>query len=436
MMAGLGGTALLARLGRINSLAQSAPPNYRALVCIFLAGGNDGHNTIVPLNQAHFNAYRAARGTLSLPDSNGPMAQVVASDGTPFGLNQGLTSIRPLWNQGRLAVAANVGMLVQPLSRTQYLQNAVKVPTNLFSHADQLQQMQSGVPSPSAGSGWGGRAADQLLSLNGTSTFPAAFSIAGPALYCNGGVIKSAALLPGFNLDVAGTQLWPQSAADARKLGLQQILQLNSGLTLVQAANQVRVDALELNALLTGTAANFSTAFPGTSLGDQLKQVATLIKLRESAGVHRKVFFCQLGGFDTHGGQSWQHYDLLRQLSDALLAFYNATVEMGIPDSVTSFTLSDFGRTLQPSGSGTDHGWGNHHLVLGGAVHGGTIYGKFPDLSLGGPDDSSSRGVLIPSSSVDQFGATLAEWLGVPSSQMDKVFPNINNFASKNLGFV
>lgn len=436
MIASLGSAALIARLGRMNAWAQSATPDYKALVCIFLAGGNDGHNTIVPLTQSQFNAYRAARGTLSLPDSNGPMVPISAPDGTPYGLNPGLASLGPLWTQGKFAIMANVGMLVQPLVRAQYLQKAAKVPTNLFSHADQLQQMQSGIPSTSGGSGWGGRAADQTQILNGASGFPPAFSIAGPALFATGSVIKSAALLPGFNLDADGMQLWPQAAADARKLGLQQILQFNSGLTLVQAANQVRTDALSLNAMLTGTASNLSTVFPGTSLGDQLKQVATIINLRASTGIRRQVFFCMLGGFDTHGSQSWQHFDLLRQVSDAVLAFYNATVEMGIPNSVTSFTLSDFGRTLQPSGSGSDHGWGNHHLVIGGAVKGGTVYGQFPDLSLGGPDDSGSRGALIPSTSVDQFGATMASWLGVSAGQMSKVFPNIGNFATQNLGFV
>ncbi len=436
MIASLGSAALIAKLGRMNAFAQSAPPDYKALICIFLAGGNDGHNTIIPLTQSQLTVYQKARGTLSLPDSNGPILPVSAADGTPYALNPGLASLQPLWAQGKFGIMANVGMLVQPLVRAQYLQKAVKVPTNLFSHSDQLQQMQSGIPSTSGGSGWGGRAADQTQPLNGPSGFPSSFSIAGPALFSTGSIIKSAALLPGFNLDADGMQLWPQAAADARKLGLQQVLQFNSGLTLVQAANQVRTDALSLNAMLTGTASNLGTAFPGTSLGNQLKQVATIINLRASTGIRRQVFFCMVGGFDTHGGQSWQQFDLLRQVADALVAFYNATQEMGIPNSVTSFTLSDFGRTLQPSGSGTDHGWGSHHLVVGGAVNGGTIYGRFPDLSLGGPDDSGSRGALIPSTSVDQFGATLASWLGVPTAQLSAVFPNIGNFATQNLGFV
>jgi uncharacterized protein (DUF1501 family) len=436
LLAALGATGILSRFGWMNALAQSSQPDYKALVCIFLAGGNDGHNTVVPLTQSQFNAYKAARGTMALPDNNGPLLQVETPDATPYGLNPGLAAIQPMWAQNKLAVLANVGMLVQPVTRPQYLANAASVPTNLFSHADQVQQMQSGVPSPAAGSGWGGRAADQVQALNGASTFPTTFSIAGPALFCNGNIVESAALLPGFNLDADGMQLWPQGAADARKLGLQQVIQLNSGLALVQAANKVRQDASSLNAMLTGSSMNLNTVFPGTTLGAQLKQVAAIMKLRGSTGMSRQVFFCSLGGFDTHGSQSWQQWDLLRQVSEALLAFYNATIELGIPDRVTSFTLSDFGRTLQPSGTGTDHGWGNHHLILGDAVKGGAMYGTFPTMALGGPDDSGSRGAFIPSTSTEQFGATLAKWLGVPSQQMSSVFGNIGNFGTPDLGFM
>ena len=190
-------------------------PDYKALVCVFLSGGNDGHNTIVPLTQSDFNAYKAARGSLALPDGNGALLPVQTSNGTPFGLNPGLSYIHPLWSQGKLAVLANAGVLVQPVTRNQFLTNSAALPTNLFSHSDQMQQMQSGIPSSSGGTGWGARAADILHSSNGTSTFPAAVSIAGPALFCAGSIIQSASLLPGFNLDGSGMALWPQAAADA-----------------------------------------------------------------------------------------------------------------------------------------------------------------------------------------------------------------------------
>lgn len=436
LLGGIGGTLFLSRLGRLNALAQNAPPDYKALVCIFLSGGNDGHNTLVPLTQSQFNAYKAVRGTMALPDNNGPLLQVSTPNGTPYGLNPGLSAIHPLWAAGKLAFIANTGMLVSPTTRQQFLNKSVPLPTNLFSHSDQIQQMQSGVASTSGSTGWGARAADMVQALNGASTFPASVSINGPALFCTGNIVQSASLLPGFNLDMAGLQLWPQAAADARKLGAQQVLQFDSGLALVQAANKARQDAVSLNAMLSGTSATISTAFPGTSLGAQLLQVAKIIKLRSSTGMNRQVFFCSLGGFDTHGSQSWQHWDLLSQVSEALLAFYNATAEMGIADRVTAFSLSDFGRTLEPNGVGTDHGWGNHHFMVGGAVKGGTVYGTFPTLALGGPDDSGSRGAMIPTTSIDQYGATLASWFGVPAAQLPSVFPNLGNFATSNLGFL
>ena len=436
LLGGLGSTALLSFLGKVNVFAQNSPPDYKALVCIFLSGGNDSHNMVVPLTASQFTAYKSARGSLALPDTNGALVAVEDRNGTPYGLNPGMVALQPLWNQGALAVLANTGMLVQPVTRQQVLTAAAPVPTNLFSHADQIQQMQSGVPSASGGTGWGGRAADMVVSMNGTSRFPSSISLSGTSLFTKGSVVRAASLIPGFDLTPEGMSVWPQAAATARMTGLQEILQFNSGMELVQVANQVRQDALSLNGLLAGSSATLNTPFPSSELGKQLQQVAQIIKLRASTGMSRQVFFCSLGGFDTHGGQSWPHFDLLRTLSEAMVAFYNATIELGMADRVTSFTLSDFGRTLQPSGSGSDHGWGSHHLILGAAVQGGRVHGQFPNLALGGPDDANDRGVLIPTTSIDQYGATLAAWLGVPASQLASVFPNLAKFSAPTLGFM
>jgi uncharacterized protein (DUF1501 family) len=167
-----------------------------------------------------------------------------------------------------------------------------------------------------------------------------------------------------------------------------------------------------------------------------LKEVARIIKLRTQTGMKRQVFFCSIGGFDTHSQQSWQHWDLLRQMSEAMAAFFNATIELGVADQVTTFTESEFGRTLQPSGQGSDHGWGSHHFVMGGAVQGGDLYGKFPNLALGGPDDTGSRGALLPSTSLDQYGATMGRWFGLDDTSLLAVFPNLKNFTTHNLGFL
>jgi uncharacterized protein (DUF1501 family) len=393
---------------------------------------------LVPQAQTPFNAYKSIRGSLALPDGNAKLLPVTAVDGTPYALNDGLTSIHPLWAQGKLAAVANVGMLVQPTSRPQYSGGSVRVPSNLFSHADQVIAMQAGNPFGSGGTGWAGRVADQVQSMNGASSFPPSISMAGSALFCAGGIVQSASLIPGFDLSLNGMSSWPASATAARQQALQEVITFDSGMALVQSANKVRQDALNLNGLLKGLASGtpLATQFPQTEIGRQMQQVAQIIQLRGQTGMSRQVFFCSLGGFDTHSGQSWQQWDLFRQISAAMLAFYNATGEMGIADQVTTFTESDFGRTLQPSGSGSDHGWGSHHLVLGGGVKGGDLYGTFPTLALGGPDDANNRGVLIPSTSVDQFGATFARWFGVSASSLPQVFPNLVNFPTQYLGFL
>lgn len=425
------------RFSRMNALAQSGS-GYKALVCIFMFGGNDGFNTVVPMDSAPYNAYKSIRGNLGLPTGSASLLPVTTTAGAQYGLNSGLQQVHPLWAQKKLAVVANMGLLVQPVTRAQYLSQAVTLPSNLFSHSDQTTQMQSGVPSSGSGTGWAGRLADAVQAMNGASSFPPSVSIAGPVLFCTGNAVKSASLLPGFELNLSGMNLWPQSAAATKKAAFQQMLTFNNGLTLVQEANKVMADAMSLNAMLESIpdGGGFTTVFPGTSLGTQLKEVAKIIKLRNSTGMMRQVFFCSISGFDTHGSQDWTHWDLLSNVGGAMRAFYDATVEMGVADQVTAFTASEFGRTLQPSGVGTDHGWGSHHLVMGGSVKGGEMYGTFPTYALGGPDDTGTRGALIPTTSTGQFGATLAKWFGVAPASMASIFPNIANFAVQDIGFM
>ena len=421
------------RFGAMNAMAQAAT-DYKALVCIFMFGGNDGNNVVVPQTSLEFNAYRAIRGSLALTS----LLPVTARNGAPYALTDGLAKIHPFWAQNKLAVVANVGMLAEPTTRAQYESKAVQLPTNLFSHSDQTVQMQASSPSSSASTGWAGRVADAVAGLNAGKAFPPSVSLSGPALFSKGNIIQAASLIPGNDMQLIGLNDWPPALGSARSRALQEILSFNSGLTMIQAADKVRQDALVLSATLKslGSAPPLTTTFPNSYLGNQLKQVAQILQLRSQIGLSRQIFFCSLGGFDTHSGQNYFQLELLRQIDEGMSSLYNATSELGIADKVTTFTESEFGRTLQPSGTGSDHGWGSHHMVLGGAVKGGDMYGRFPVMALGGPDDSASRGAWIPSTSTDQFGATLAKWFGVDSNGLNTVFPNLSQFPVKDLGFM
>jgi uncharacterized protein (DUF1501 family) len=431
---------LLGRFGRfglMNAFAQDLS-DYRALVCVFLFGGNDGNNLIVPLSQPEYDAYAKARGDLALPASS--LVPITTPGNTAYGLHPNLDTLAPLFNAGNLAILVNVGTLVVPISRTQYENHSASVPVNLFSHSDQQLQWQTSITSGFGNTGWGGRAADAILQsgLNGSSAFPTFLSLSGnamlgignqttPAIFTTAGPIG----LNGFN---SGT------AAQARLLAFQQMLTFESGLSLIQAANSTvsngLVDASTLAKAITGAPA-LKTVFPKTSLAAQLAEVAKIIQVRDALGIHRQLFFCSLGGFDTHSNQLSDQAALFTQLGGALTAFFDAAQELGVFEFVTTFTESDFGRTFQPnSNRGTDHAWGNHHLILGGQVAGGNIYGTFPQLVLSGPDDVDTRGRWIPTTSVDQYGATLASWFGVENSDLTSVFPNLLNFAQPNLGFL
>jgi uncharacterized protein (DUF1501 family) len=432
---------MLAALGRLQSASAAPVQDYKALVCVFLFGGNDGHNTVVPLGNPQYAAYQSARGGLALPPS-----QLLAI-GDPvqgaFGLHYGLPELQNIYQQGRMAILANTGMLVRPTTYSDFQTNN-QLPTNLRSHSDQVQQMQSGYPNAFGASGWGGRAADTAQAANAGTNFPTSISLNGPSLFCTASVVQSASLQPGNYLDQNAMSLWPATAAQARATAQQQILNAGSSNQMIAAANKAMSDALALNPLLKAAAGGtpFTTPFPQTQIGNQLKEIARIISLRQQLGAARQVFFAGLGGFDTHGGQSYQQWSLLMQVSAAMAALYNATVEMGIAGSVTSFTLSDFGRTLQPSGTGSDHGWGNHHFIVGGAVAGGRVYGRFPlmtnysNFNATGDDYADNRGVMLPGVSLAQYGATLARWFGATDAQLDTVFPTLVNFGVRDLGFM
>lgn len=435
----LGAGSRLSRLGMLNAATNAASTDYKALICIFLFGGNDANNLIVPMSSQGYADYSAVRGgAIALAQSAlKPVATVTGN--VPYGFHPNLAPFQQLFNLKKLAVVANVGMLVRPITVQQYQQGTGPVPMNLFSHSDQQSQWQIAPSSNPARTGWGGRAADVIAAVNAPSTFPAGVSTAGNSLFLTGQNSTPATVTNG-GLGLAGSDGSP--LANARDNAFQQILTFKSGLSLVQRGSDITSEGIRVGQVLNSTLNGVSplvTQFPNTGLGQQMSEVARIIKVRAALGMNRQIFFVSQGGYDTHTDEINSQIGLYDELSQAIQAMHAATVELGVESQVTTFTESEFGRTFQPSsGNGSDHAWGSHHIVMGGAVNGGDLYGKFPTLHLSGPDDVSGRGVWLPSTSLDQYGATLASWFGVPDTSLTTVFPNLTNFqpATWKLGFV
>ena len=458
------GAAALAieRFGIMNALAQSS--DYKALVCIFLFGGNDANNMVMP--HTDYTSYSNARlaSGIAIPKDSLLQVSPPSLSGSVFGLHPAMTGMQELWNMGKLGVVCNVGPLVEPTSRSTYQSGSARLPLNLFSHSDQQNQWQTSVSNGQSSAGWGGRIADQTANLN-IVTFPTVSSVAGTPIFTSGNVERPLAIAPAPTGLNAALQLNGFSAtqsvrdADPRYLALQNLMLNDNNFTLIRGASRVSREAVSVEKSLRAAGNPTIAPFPlatRTSLGNQLEQIAKLISIRDVLGMKRQIFFCSLGGFDTHTGQvtsstsptTGTQANLLAQLSGAMRAFYDATVGMGVESKVTTFTLSDFSRTWVPNGTlGTDHAWASHHFVAGGALRGSDFYGLptsngtvFPTLAAGAGDDTdngtNARGRFVPSVGVDQFGATLASWFGVSDADLPAVFPNINNFGARNLFFL
>jgi uncharacterized protein (DUF1501 family) len=432
-LAAAGNAMGLRPFGALNALAQSSP-GYKALVCVFMFGGNDANNTVIPFDTAGYNQYSSVRGDLAL-------AQNTLLPLTPapnFALNPNLPDIQTLFNNNNAAIVANVGTLIQPLTRAEYLAGQT-APTNLFSHPDQQLEWQNAAQSAATQTGWAGRIADSLgSSYNQGASIPMITSVAGDTLFCNGSATSPVSISPG---NVGAASCSEGSECSARQASAQALLTLDSGLSLIQADDTITTNAYAYAKTLSDAVQSITplkTVFPANNgLGAQLQQIAQIIQVRTALGVQRQIFFASLGNFDTHADQLPLQSTLLAEISPALAAFYNATVELNVASEVTTFTMSDFSRTFQPnSNNGSDHAWGSHHIVIGGAVKGGQIYGTYPNLTLGGPDDSGSNGRWVPSTASSQYAATLAQWFGVPIADLPTVLPSIGNFTTNNLGFV
>lgn len=428
--------AHLTRFGLITANAQNAS-SYKALVCIFLNGGYDSNNVVVPMGSsgnATYAGYAGSRGALALAQNT--LLPIAGDNGaTPYGLHPALTNLQNLYNTRKAGVVLNVGTLVRPTTKQQYQQSAVPLPRNLYSHADQIQQWQTANPTVAGGTGWGGRITDLLAAGN----LPPGISVSGNAALLSGQATAPLAISPGAALGL--TSFGNAAAMQGRIAGLQKILTFDSGVQLISAAAGVLDRGLkgaqEINAAIAGLPA-LATTFPNSTLGNQLRQVAQIIQARGALGMDRQIFFASLGGWDHHSNLLANQQALLTQVDAAIGAFQTALGEINAEQNVVTFTESEFNRTMNSNGTnGSDHAWGGHHFVIGGGVQGGEAYGALPNPALQGPDDVGSRGLWLPSLSLDQYAATLASWFGVSDEALTgSVFPNLVNFPTKKLSFL
>lgn len=446
--AALGTTTLFSSLVHLGAMSAasaqtaSGEGDYRALVCILLAGGNDSFNMAVPASGAEYDDYLQVRSDLALAQSQLLPLNVRNTPGRSFGLHPSMPRVRQLFNQGHAAVVANVGTLVEPVTLSTYQSGAARLPLGLFSHADQIEQWQTAAPDERAATGWGGRLADVLRSRNGNTPVSMSISLGGINVFQSGEFTSSFAISErgdgAVNIDGYGEPDWA-----LRDVVINSMLNAQYANIFEQAYAARLKSSVESNqffgAALSG-ARSVSTVFADELLSQELRMVARTIAAREELRTKRQTFFLALGGFDNHDEVISSQARQLGSVDRALGSFYEALVELGVENEVTTFTVSDFGRTLTSNGRGSDHGWGGNQLVLGGAVRGARFYGDYPALATGNPLDTG-RGRLIPTCSVDEYFAELALWFGVLPSALEHVLPNVARFYSVNsadppLGFL
>ena len=448
-------TPLAINLAAISEAAAFDTTDYKALVCIFLYGGNDYANTVVPFDPANYALYhqiragaagedqagialaRAALAPTALTPNNGQ----VLTDNLQYALAPQLTGLKTLWDQGRLAVQLNVGPLIKPTTLAQYQstnRTLNPLPPKLFSHNDQQSIWQS---NGSEGStiGWGGRLGDIALanSSNNPNSLLTCISASGNAVFVAGRDALQYQTSPNGAIRIRALDPLQTSSAPFRE-AVNALITRSSTHVLENEYSIVTQRSIQMEGIVNGALAPVqpATVFPASNpLGNQLKIVARLIGARSALNMRRQVFFVSLGGFDNHNLLMQDHPNLLTRVNAAMKAFYDATVELGVADKVTTFTASDFGRTLASNADGSDHGWGSHHFVMGGAVNGGRFYGTAPQVSLQS-NDQVGQGRLLPSTSLDEFAATLARWFGCSATELPGILPNIPNFSNTDLGFV
>ncbi|MEM7081924.1 MAG: DUF1501 domain-containing protein [Pseudomonadota bacterium] len=442
-----GGATLTATHGKLGLMrsALAATGNYsnltdyKSLVCVYLFGGNDGFNMFVPNTTDEYDQYAAIRGSLSIP-----RASLLTTTGDQFGFHPAMPNVRDLYNSGRMAVLANVGTMLEPTTREGIQNGSAVLPPDLFSHSHQTEMWHTNKP-PIDGitqDGWGGRMADLLEEANSNPLVPPTFTVFGQNNWQAGSFTEQFALNtfngaePFLFLTDSGTLPWEASRAQAWNQLLSaydsNILVREVGSSFSRARDQIA----EVTAALDQAPA-ITTAYPANNFfAAQMKVVAEMIAVREILGMKRQLFFVGIGNWDTHGSQLVVHDRNLETLDAGLKSFNDTMDELNVADSVVSFTMSEFGRTLTVNGDGTDHAWGSHALMMGGPVIGNAVYGTMPQFVLNGPDDVGDDGRLIPTTSLDQYAATLSKWMGIEPSDIAQLYPNVANFGTSDLGFL
>ncbi len=444
---GIGSTSLLATQTKLQ-LVQSALAassdysnlnDYKSLVCVYLAGGNDCFNMLVPYGPSAYNKYKTARTNLALPRNT-----LHPLKGNQQAFHAAMADLKTLYNSDKLGIVTNVGALVEPTTRAAFQNETANLPKELFSHNHQQEFWQTGATAKSSTHppGWGGRMMDLLASANNKPTEPALFSVAGNSIWQRGLKPLDFVLNPYSGvteIDAFKNEDWPDWR-QSRNSAWDKILKLNNNALLNKHMANTYVKAQDRIGNLIGKIAQaqaITTPYPANnSLAEQLKMVAKMISIRQNLGMKRQIFFVALDGWDTHGNQLTDHANNLKLLNDALDSFYKTTVELNVADTVTTFTASEFGRSYSINGDGTDHAWASHNLIMGDAVQGGQIHGTPMDLTINGPQDAEDTGRFIPKYGVDQYGATLARWMGMADSDLLDIFPNLHNFNSHDLGFM
>jgi len=412
--------------------------DYRALVCVFLFGGNDSFNMLVPRSSAEYGVYAGSRQNLAIPRDDLLPISAATPDGSLYGLHPSMAGLQALFGQGSAAFVTNVGPLIEPVTRDTFFNGSATLPPQLFSHNDQQDQWNSLRGNAQSKTGWAGRMADLIRTGVAGQRMATNASLFGANLLQSADATVAYVMGPQGPVQFEGFSNDPGSVLYEQRQAFLRVLGADYGSVYERAFAEVQTRAIEAADTVTAaidSAPVLTTPFPQSQLGTQLQTVARLIAVRDELEMQRQIFFVAAGGFDSHDNQNEDQPGLLGGVSEAIAAFYAATAELGVAERVTTFTQSDFGRTLTSNGDGTDHAWGGNQVVVGGAVRGGDLYGRYPLLAIDGEDDVGG-GRMIPSTSADQYAATLARWFGIPDAELGVVAPHIDNFAARDLGFM